>query len=172
MFVVYFSGHKAHISIACYPTERLYESLHRELQPYKKSKSAFQLPHQQPLPIELLRAVAIFKVNDNGDQGRNRTLNGRRPANGSWPQLLLRQDGSKSASPRPKRVAMRTTWDSSRPRRRVGGEEACRAGQDQRPLLRTRRPCMELPHGRLVGLEPVELGILGQQCMTEGCDGL
>ena len=65
MFVVYFSGHKAHISIACYPTERLYESLHQELQPYKKSKSAFRLPHQQPLPIELLRAVAIFKVNDN-----------------------------------------------------------------------------------------------------------
>jgi uncharacterized protein YdhG (YjbR/CyaY superfamily) len=65
MFVVYFSGHKAHISIACYPTERLYESLHQELQPYKKSKSAFQLPHQQPLPIELLRTVATFKVNDN-----------------------------------------------------------------------------------------------------------
>jgi uncharacterized protein YdhG (YjbR/CyaY superfamily) len=65
MFVVYFSAHKAHISIACYPTERLYESLHQELQPYKKSKSAFQLPHQQPLPTDLLRAVAIFKVNDN-----------------------------------------------------------------------------------------------------------
>ena len=39
MFVVYFSGHKAHISIACYPTERLYESLHRELHPRTKTKS-------------------------------------------------------------------------------------------------------------------------------------
>ena len=65
MFVVYFSGHKAHISIACYPTERLYASLHVELEPYKKTKSAFQLPHKQPLPLELLRHVAVFKVNDN-----------------------------------------------------------------------------------------------------------
>lgn len=65
MFVVYFSGHKAHISIACYPTERLYETLHDELEPYKKSKSAFQIPHTQPLPLDLLRDVAFFKVNDN-----------------------------------------------------------------------------------------------------------
>lgn len=65
MFVVYFSGHKAHISIACYPTERLYESLRDELEPYKKSKSAFQIPHTEPLPLDLLRDVALFKVKDN-----------------------------------------------------------------------------------------------------------
>lgn len=65
MFVVYFSGHKAHISIACYPTERLYETLHDELEPYKKSKSAFQIPHTDPLPLDLLRKVALFKVEDN-----------------------------------------------------------------------------------------------------------
>jgi uncharacterized protein YdhG (YjbR/CyaY superfamily) len=65
MFVVYFSAHKAHISIACYPTERLFESLHDELAPYKKSKSAFQIPHTEPLPLELLRDVALFKVEDN-----------------------------------------------------------------------------------------------------------
>ncbi|HEU4319617.1 MAG TPA: DUF1801 domain-containing protein [Acidimicrobiia bacterium] len=65
MFVVYFSGHQGHISIACYPTERLFESLHDELAPYKKSKSAFQLPHSQPLPVSLLRRVALFKVSDN-----------------------------------------------------------------------------------------------------------
>lgn len=65
MFVVYFSGHKAHISIACYPTERLYEALHDDLEPYKKSKSAFQIPHTEPLPLDLLRRVALFKVEDN-----------------------------------------------------------------------------------------------------------
>jgi uncharacterized protein YdhG (YjbR/CyaY superfamily) len=65
MFVVYYSAHKAHISIACYPTERLYESLRDELEPYQKSKSAFQIPHTQPLPLELLRKVALFKVEDN-----------------------------------------------------------------------------------------------------------
>lgn len=65
MFVVYFSAHKGHISIACYPTERLYESLHDELAPYKKSKSAFQIPHTEPLPLDLLRRVALFKVEDN-----------------------------------------------------------------------------------------------------------
>lgn len=65
MFVVYFSGHNAHISIACYPTERLYEALHDDLEPYKRSKSAFQIPHDQPLPLDLLREVALFKVADN-----------------------------------------------------------------------------------------------------------
>ena len=65
MFVVYFSGHKGHISIACYPTERLYESLREELEPYKKSKSAFQIPHTEPLPLGLLHHVALFKVEDN-----------------------------------------------------------------------------------------------------------
>lgn len=65
MFVVYFSGHTAHISIACYPTERLFEAMRDELEPYKKSKSAFQLPHSKPLPLALLRKVALFKVSDN-----------------------------------------------------------------------------------------------------------
>src|SRR5579862_9159977 len=57
------------------------------------------------------------------------------------------------------------------PGRRVGGEEAGGAGQDQRAFLRSLRPRVELANGRLVGLEPVKLGVLGEEGVAEGLDG-
>ena len=52
----------------------------------------------------------------------------------------------------------------------VGGEEAGGAGEDQGALLRARRPGVELADRGLVGLEPVELGVLGQQRVAERGD--
>ena len=56
--------------------------------------------------------------------------------------------------------------------RRVGGEEAGGAGEDQGALLGPGRPGVELADGGLVGLEPVELGVLGEQRVAERGDGL
>src|SRR4051812_21501933 len=51
--------------------------------------------------------------------------------------------------------------------RRVGRQEAGRPRQDQRALLGAGRPGVELADGRLVGLEPVELGVLVEQRPAE-----
>src|SRR5947209_10980154 len=56
------------------------------------------------------------------------------------------------------------------PGRRVGGEEAGRAGQDQRSLLGPPGPGVVLPDGGLVGLVPVEFGVLGEQRPAEQGD--
>jgi hypothetical protein len=53
----------------------------------------------------------------------------------------------------------------------VGADTAAGgAGEDERALLGARRPGVELADGRLVGLEPVELGVLGEQRPAEEGD--
>src|SRR4051794_27713115 len=54
----------------------------------------------------------------------------------------------------------------------VGGEEAGCAGQDERALLAAVRPRPRLSRRRLDHLEPVELGVLGEQRVAEGGDRL
>jgi hypothetical protein len=54
----------------------------------------------------------------------------------------------------------------------VGGEEPGCAGEDERALLGAGWPGVELAHGGFVGLVPVELGVLDEQRVTEGGDGL
>ena len=55
---------------------------------------------------------------------------------------------------------------------RVGGEEPRRAGEDQGAFLGPGWPGVELTYCGLVGLEPVELGVLGEEGVAERSDGL
>ena len=66
---------------------------------------------------------------------------------------------------------MRTTWDSSR---RVGVWAARKRAAPARIRAPSSDPAgqaLELAHGGLVGLEPVELGVLVEQRVAEGGDG-
>src|SRR3954453_4048904 len=56
------------------------------------------------------------------------------------------------------------------PRRRVGGEEAGHAGEDQRRLVRPLGPRQRLAHTGLVHLVPVEPGVLVEEGGAEGGD--
>jgi uncharacterized protein YdhG (YjbR/CyaY superfamily) len=58
--LVHFAGCKKHIGF--YPTPSAIEKFKRELAIYKTSKGAIQFPIDQPLPLELIREMVFFRV--------------------------------------------------------------------------------------------------------------
>lgn len=64
-WVFYFSMHTKHFSLSCPPPSDLYETFETELAPYKKSKSAINFPKQEPVPVDLIRAMAAYRAAEN-----------------------------------------------------------------------------------------------------------
>jgi len=54
--VVHFAGFKNHVGL--YPTPHGVESFADELSVYPQGKGSVQFPHDQPLPLELIRRIA------------------------------------------------------------------------------------------------------------------
>lgn len=61
--LVHFAGHKNHIGF--YPGPSGVELFLAELPEFKGSKGAVQLPHTKPLPLEVIRRVIRFRVEEN-----------------------------------------------------------------------------------------------------------
>lgn len=59
--VIQFAGFTHHTSLSFFPTAATYAQFAEELAPYKTSKSAIQLPLDQPLPVDLIDAIARFR---------------------------------------------------------------------------------------------------------------
>ena len=63
---VYFAGYKSHIGFYATPTG--HEAFKEELSGYKHGKGSVQFPHNQPLPIDLIKRIMLFrmiKINDS-----------------------------------------------------------------------------------------------------------
>lgn len=58
--LVYYGGFAHHIGF--YATPNGHEAFKKEFQPYKQGKGSVQLPHNQELPVELIRRVIVFRV--------------------------------------------------------------------------------------------------------------
>lgn len=61
--LVYFAGYKKHIGF--YPTASGIEAFKEAISEYKNAKGSVQFPLDKPLPLELIRKIVQFKVNDN-----------------------------------------------------------------------------------------------------------
>ncbi len=61
--LVHFAAYKKHIGF--YPTPSGIENFKEELSPYKSSKGAVQFPLDKPIPLDLLRKIVIFRVQEN-----------------------------------------------------------------------------------------------------------
>jgi uncharacterized protein YdhG (YjbR/CyaY superfamily) len=61
--LVYFGAFKEHIGF--YPTPSGTETFQKELAPYKHAKGSIQFPSAEPLPLELIRAIVRFRVQEN-----------------------------------------------------------------------------------------------------------
>ncbi len=61
--LVYFAAFKSHIGF--YPTASGTEAFKEEFMPYKSGKGSVQFPMGEPLPIELVKRVVKFKIEDN-----------------------------------------------------------------------------------------------------------
>lgn len=61
--LVYFGGFENHIGL--YPTPTGVESFKADLSTYKQGKGSVQFPHDQPLPIDLIKKIVRFKREEN-----------------------------------------------------------------------------------------------------------
>lgn len=61
--LIFYSAYTNHISISI-PPSKVYEVFKKELSVYKVSKSAIQLPLNQPIPLELIGEMTKFRVRE------------------------------------------------------------------------------------------------------------
>lgn len=62
--VVQFAGHTEHTSLNFFPTAGAFARFDAELAPYSTSKSAIRFPLDEPLPLELVGAIASFRLEE------------------------------------------------------------------------------------------------------------
>jgi uncharacterized protein YdhG (YjbR/CyaY superfamily) len=64
-FLFSFSAHKAHCNFA--PTPAALEAFRKELEAHKTTRNFLQLPHDKPLPEELIRRIAEYRLRNMGE---------------------------------------------------------------------------------------------------------
>lgn len=60
--MIHFAAFKHHIGL--YPTPSAIEKFDEALKPYKTSKGAIQFQHSEPLPLKLIREIAISRKSE------------------------------------------------------------------------------------------------------------
>jgi uncharacterized protein YdhG (YjbR/CyaY superfamily) len=68
--LVHFAAHKSHIGF--YPTPSGITKFNKELSRYETSKGAVQFPLTEPLPLELIKKIVEFRVQENAKNKRRR----------------------------------------------------------------------------------------------------
>ena len=64
-YLIYYSAYAKHISLS-YPFSAAFlEHFKKDLEGYKVSKSAIQLPHNRPLPVGLIKGMIAFRKKEN-----------------------------------------------------------------------------------------------------------
>ncbi len=61
--LVHFAAHREHIGF--YPTPSAIEAFRDELAPFESSKGAVRFPIDRPLPLDLVRRIVEFRVDEN-----------------------------------------------------------------------------------------------------------
>ena len=61
--LVYFAAFKNHIGF--YATPAGHSEFSAELSKYKQGKGSVQFPLNEPLPLDLVKRITLFKVNEN-----------------------------------------------------------------------------------------------------------
>lgn len=62
-YIVFFAGYKGHIGL--YPTPSAIEKFDNELIQYKRAKGSVQLPLDKPLPMDLIKRIVEFRLNED-----------------------------------------------------------------------------------------------------------
>src|SRR5450759_4420542 len=66
--LVHFAGFKHHIGL--YPTPLGVDAFKEELEPYRSGKGSAQFPIDKPLPVDLIRRIVAFRVEENARKTR------------------------------------------------------------------------------------------------------
>ncbi|MBP7264068.1 MAG: DUF1801 domain-containing protein [Spirochaetia bacterium] len=65
--LVHFAAFKNHIGL--YPTPSGTEAFERELSTYKRGKGSVRFPLDKPMPLDLIRRIVLFKVQEGAPAG-------------------------------------------------------------------------------------------------------
>ncbi len=65
-FLIYYSAFAKHISILNPWSAELLKAFAKELKEFKVTKSAIQLPHDTPLPVDFIRKLLRFRKKEIG----------------------------------------------------------------------------------------------------------
>jgi uncharacterized protein YdhG (YjbR/CyaY superfamily) len=68
--LVYFAAHKNHIGF--YPASLGISVFQKELSNWKTSKGTVQFPHDQTIPIDLIRRITEFRLSENLAKAANK----------------------------------------------------------------------------------------------------
>ncbi len=60
--LVHFAGYANHVGF--YPVPSAIEAFKEELAPFRSGKGSAQFPHDQPLPVDLIRRIVEFRVQE------------------------------------------------------------------------------------------------------------
>lgn len=63
--IIYFAGYKNHIGL--YATPAAHTAFGKELSVYKQEKGSVQFPIDQPMPLDLIKRMVTFKVNQQDE---------------------------------------------------------------------------------------------------------
>ncbi|MDY0235240.1 MAG: DUF1801 domain-containing protein [Gudongella sp.] len=69
--LVYFAAYKNHIGF--YPTPGGIDAFENELSAYKRAKGSVQFPIDKPLPLDLIRKIVLYRVEDNLNRGNEKS---------------------------------------------------------------------------------------------------
>lgn len=61
--LVYFAGYEKHIGFYATPTG--HAAFKKELSRYKQGKGSVQFPVDEPIPVELIERIVLFRVEEN-----------------------------------------------------------------------------------------------------------
>jgi uncharacterized protein YdhG (YjbR/CyaY superfamily) len=65
--VIQFAGFTEHTSLTFFPTAAAFAEFADELAPYRTSKSAITFPVSEPLPLDLIEAIARFRLEESAE---------------------------------------------------------------------------------------------------------
>jgi Uncharacterized conserved protein len=75
--LVYFAAFKKHIGF--YPTSSAMEAFSEALSVYKSGKGSVQFPIDKPLPLDLVRQMVSFRVEENIKKAALKSLKKKKP---------------------------------------------------------------------------------------------
>ena len=61
--LVHFAGYEKHVGF--YPVPSGVEAFEEELKPYKRGKGSVQFPLGRPMPMDVIRRIVEFRVDEN-----------------------------------------------------------------------------------------------------------
>lgn len=68
--LVYFAGYKSHIGFYATPTG--HKAFEKELSKYKQGKGSVQFPLKEPLPMNLIKEIVLFRLSENQDKNQKK----------------------------------------------------------------------------------------------------